>query len=100
MARMMRGALSRQDHGQWDLTTANAWGRLMLEKFAREYENGPVSGETTASLGEDKSMIDWACAPHGGTATLSWPEKKKQLVIKHEGRGSPWATVQSFAALP
>ena len=51
MPRLIRGALSRQEHGHWDLTTANAWGRLMLEKFARDYENGPVAGVTTGSLG-------------------------------------------------
>jgi hypothetical protein len=100
MARMLRGALSRQNHGHWDLTTANAWGRLMLEKFARDYEKGEVSGETTASLGEGKTIIDWGATPHGGTALLAWPDTKKELVIKHEGRGAPWATVQSLAALP
>ena len=100
MARMLRGALGRQDHGHWDLTTANAWGRLMQEKFVREYENGEVAGETTATLGQDKKTIDWASAPKGGSMLLSWPEGKKQLAIKHEGRGAPWATVQSLAALP
>ncbi|MFI5348282.1 MAG: alpha-2-macroglobulin [Elusimicrobiota bacterium] len=100
MARMLRGALSRQNHGHWDLTTANAWGRLMLEKFARAYENGPVSGETKASLGGDKAIIAWASSPHGSSALLAWPEKKKELIIKHDGRGSPWATIQSLAALP
>lgn len=100
MARMIRGAIGRQSHGHWDLTTANAWGRLMQEKFMRAYENGPVAGETTTTLGEDKKMIDWAATPHGGTAMLAWPDGKKELTIKHDGRGSPWATVQSWAALP
>jgi uncharacterized protein YfaS (alpha-2-macroglobulin family) len=100
MARLLRGALSRQDHGHWDLTIANAWGRLMLEKFARDYENGPVSGETTAALGEGKSSVDWAATPQGGSLLLAWPEKKSELAIKHDGRGSPWATVRSLAALP
>jgi hypothetical protein len=100
MARMLRGALSRQNHGHWDLTIANAWGRLMLEKFARDYENGPVAGETTARLGEGKSSVDWAAAPKGGSFLLAWPDKQKPLQIKHDGRGSPWATVQSWAALP
>jgi alpha-2-macroglobulin len=100
MARMLRGALGRQSHGHWDLTTANAWGRLMQEKFMRDYEKGEVSGETKMTLGEDKKMIDWAALPHGGTALLAWPDGKKEMIIKHDGRGSPWATVQSLAALP
>jgi len=100
MARMLRGALGRQNHGHWDLTTANAWGRLMQEKFMRQYEKGEVAGETKMTLGEDKKIIDWASSPQGGTATLAWPEGKKELTIRHDGRGAPWATVQSLAALP
>jgi uncharacterized protein YfaS (alpha-2-macroglobulin family) len=98
--RLLRGALGRQDHGHWDLTVANAWGRLMLEKFAQKYEAGPVAGETFASLGEGKASVDWSTAPKGGALMLSWPEKQAPLSVKHEGRGQPWATVQSWAAVP
>jgi uncharacterized protein YfaS (alpha-2-macroglobulin family) len=100
MPRLMRGALGRQHRGHWDLTTANAWGRLMLEKFAREYEAGPVAGETVASLGEGKAAVDWSASPAGGAVTLAWPDKKQTLTVSHEGRGQPWATVQSLAAVP
>jgi uncharacterized protein YfaS (alpha-2-macroglobulin family) len=100
MPRLIRGALSRQEHGHWDLTTANAWGRLMLEKFARDYEHGPVAGETTAHLGEGKAAVDWAAEPGGGVLNLTWPDKQATLTVKHDGRGSPWATVASLAAVP
>ena len=36
MPRLVRGALSRQYKGAWNLTTANAWGVLALEKFSKE----------------------------------------------------------------
>jgi hypothetical protein len=98
--RLLRGALGRQHHGHWDLTTANAWGRLMLEKFAKAYEAGPVSGATTAALGEGRSAVDWSEKPAGGAVTLAWPAKTETLTVAHDGRGQPWATVQSLAAVP
>ena len=98
--RLLRGALGRQHRGHWDLTTANAWGRLMLEKFAKAYEAGPVAGETTAALGQGRGAVDWAATPSGGSVLLAWPDKQAELAVRHEGRGQPWAVVQSLAALP
>ena len=98
--RLLRGALGRQHRGHWDLTIANAWGRLMLDKFARVYEAGEVAGRTTAALSDDRASLDWSEAPKGGALTLAWPEKQAQLAVAHGGRGRPWATVQSLAAVP
>jgi uncharacterized protein YfaS (alpha-2-macroglobulin family) len=98
--RLLRGALGRQSRGHWDLTVANAWGRLMLEKFARLYEAGPVAGRTTAALGEGRAALDWSDAPGGGALMLPWPEKPARLSVAHDGRGRPWAAVQSLAAVP
>ena len=39
MPRLVRGALARQRAGCWDLTTANAWGVLAMERFSQKFES-------------------------------------------------------------
>ena len=97
---LLRGALSRQTRGHWDLTTANAWGRLALEKFAKAFEAGPVSGRTTAGLGGVEKDFSWSGAPSGGAVELPWPAGPASLSLRHDGAGKPWAAVQSRAAIP
>ena len=97
---LLRGALARQVRGHWDLTTANAWGRLALEKFAKSFEAGPVDGRTTASLGGAAKDFSWSGAPSGGAVELPWPAGPAALSLRHDGAGKPWATVQSRAAVP
>ncbi len=46
MPRMVQGALARQIRGRWDLTLANAWGVLAMEKFSKTFEAVPVTGST------------------------------------------------------
>jgi uncharacterized protein YfaS (alpha-2-macroglobulin family) len=43
---------------------------------------------------------DWSAAPKGKAALFSWPAKKDELTISHQGTGRPWATIQSLAAIP
>jgi uncharacterized protein YfaS (alpha-2-macroglobulin family) len=100
MARVVRGALSRQKRGRWDLTLANAWGVLAVEKFCKAFEAEPVSGISTGRLsGQDRSM-NWETSSKGGEFLFPWPEKREALILSHEGTGKPWVTVQSLAAIP
>jgi uncharacterized protein YfaS (alpha-2-macroglobulin family) len=100
LPRMVRGALARQRRGAWDLTTANAWGVLAMEKFAKTFEAVPVSGESRAVLSGETQTLDWSRAPKGETLTFSWPTGEKEITLQHQGAGKPWATVQSLAAIP
>ncbi|MCB1141220.1 MAG: alpha-2-macroglobulin [Leptospiraceae bacterium] len=100
IGRIVRGALSRQKKGRWDLTTANAWGTLAMEKFARAYEKEPVSGTTHVRLGELEKNQDWKKNKKGNRISLKWPSGKEELNIEHEGFGKPWAIIQSKAAIP
>jgi hypothetical protein len=100
MPRLVLGALSRQHRGSWDLTLANAWGVLAMEKFAKAFEAIPVSGQTRATLSGQTQAADWNTAPQGKVSFFPWPPKKSELGIAHEGKGSPWATIQSLAAIP
>jgi len=95
-----RGFLGRQRRGAWDLTVANAWGVLAVEKFARVFEAVPVDGATTASLGSATERLDWRQAPRGGTLSLSWPVAGAELDLSHDGGGAPWIIAQAQAAIP
>jgi alpha-2-macroglobulin len=100
MPRIVLGALSRQYKGAWDLTLANAWGILAMEKFSRVYEATPVSGETRSALAGEAQTTEWKTAPKGKASLFAWPAKKDDLSISHQGGGKPWATIQSLAAIP
>jgi hypothetical protein len=98
--RLARGAIGRQRHGAWDLTVANAWGALAVEKFSRAFESTPVSGVTTATLGGRRERQEWSRAPRGATLAFAWPTGGDDLTVDHEGTGRPWVTVTSRAAIP
>ncbi|MBI4679074.1 MAG: alpha-2-macroglobulin [Elusimicrobia bacterium] len=107
LPRLARGALERQRKGHWDLTLANAWGRLALEKFIKAYEADPVAGQSIADLRGKSQSWDWNTKPDGGTLEFAWPwetrsppEKRQNLSARHLGPGRPWAVVQSLAAVP
>jgi alpha-2-macroglobulin len=98
--RLMRGALSLQQRGAWGTPIANAWGVLALEKFSKAFEATPVGGVTTATLGGETQHLDWSGASDGGPLHFPWPDARARLALRHEGSGSPWALVQSVAAVP
>jgi alpha-2-macroglobulin len=100
MPRMVQGALARQRRGTWDLTLANAWGVLAMEKFSKAFEAIPVTGATRAVLATQSQTTDWNTSPKGKVLQFTWPTKKEELSISHQGTGKPWATIQSLAAIP
>lgn len=97
---LVKGAVSRQRRGHWDLTVANAWGALALKRFSEAFEPEPVTGLTQAALADSEFVLDWAAAPAGGARRMPWPEGRGELRLVHTGGGAPWATVQSLAAVP
>ena len=98
--RLVRGALGRLIRGHWSTTTANAWGILTMEKFARNFEKTPVTGKSTANLNGKAQALDWNASPKGKALSFGWPVKQSALGISMAGTGSPWTTVQSIAAIP
>ncbi len=63
--RLVRGALGRRRGGHWDLTVANAWATLAVEKFSRAFEATPVAGASTATLAGTARRIDWTAGAEG-----------------------------------
>jgi hypothetical protein len=100
MPRLVQGALARQKRGAWDLTLANAWGVLAIEKFSKAFEAIPVSGSSRTSLAGQSQSIDWNSAPKGKSSLFAWPKGMETLTVSHQGTGKPWATIQSLAAIP
>lgn len=100
MGRLVRGLLARQRQGHWDLTTANAWGVLALEEFARRFESRAVEGRTQVSLAAQIQELDWGGRPRGEVFDFPWPAGEAEVRLSHAGGGRPWAVVQSRAALP
>jgi alpha-2-macroglobulin len=100
MGRIVKGLFSRQRNGAWDLTTANAWGVLALEKFSNEFEKEPVTGITEFSMNGEKKSHDWNKSSRAWDELFPWGKDKSELKITHSGTGKPWVTVQSKAALP
>jgi hypothetical protein len=99
LPRLMKGALGRQRLGAWSTTVANAWGRLALERFAREFETTPVSGETEVALAGEAQRLPWAPEPPA-PLRLPWPLGEGELALRHQGGGAPWAELRSIAAIP
>jgi uncharacterized protein YfaS (alpha-2-macroglobulin family) len=100
LPRLVQGALARQKRGAWDLTLANAWGVLAMEKFSKAFEAIPVSGTTRAALATQSQAVDWNGFPQGKIYSFPWPAKREEMSISHEGNGQPWASIQSLAAIP
>lgn len=100
LPKLARGALGRQQQGRWNMTTANAWGILAMEKFSARFESEPVTGTTTVTLGEQRGEVDWSPNQTSAPVTLNLPARTETLAVKQQGSGKPWAAVQVKAALP
>jgi len=106
IGRIVRGALSRQKQGHWDLSVANAWGTLAMKKFSKVFEKESVTGQTAVSYASEKLSLDWSKAKVGIGKTqsleknLAWAPSTENLVVKHLGTGKPWFVLQAKAALP
>ena len=115
--KILRGSIAQQVRGRWKTTTANAWGTIALRKFTGAYESNPVTGITESALAgmkyeykwtentsndlssKDSATFDWSqsLSGKGGSAK---PEPVMKLSIQHNGKGSPWVSLRSRAAIP
>ncbi|MDO9315981.1 MAG: MG2 domain-containing protein [Burkholderiaceae bacterium] len=111
LPRLVVGALGRQRDGAWSTTTANLWGAIALDKFSAKFESQALTGSSTVRIDAKPSgaastapalaagAVDWTKQPAGGSVTLPWPAAPATLSVHQQGRGAPWLTVQSLAAI-
>ena len=99
--RLLTGLIARQQKGAWSTTTANLWGSLALEQFAKVREATPVTGKIGASLGETLSVVEMS-TESPASMVLAWPvnDQTATLRITPLGTGRPWVGIQSLAAIP
>jgi uncharacterized protein YfaS (alpha-2-macroglobulin family) len=100
LPQLVRGALARQRRGHWDLTTANAWGVLAMERFSEQNESGEINGTTRVELAGQSRVVEWGLPLMADSLLMSWPDAMAELSAVHQGAGKPWLTVQGLAALP
>lgn len=99
IGRLVRGVIARQKRGTWDLTTANAWGKLAMERFSENFEKEEVTGETRVAYGKQSKTLPWVKKTLSTSVELPWAKGKEELRVKHVGTGKPWALLEARAAL-
>ena len=87
MPRMVQGALARQIRGRWDLTVANAWGVLAMEKFSKAFEAVPVTGSTRTSLSTQSQTTDWSAIAQGEGLSVSLACQERRTLHRSSGHG-------------
>jgi uncharacterized protein YfaS (alpha-2-macroglobulin family) len=115
MPKILAAAIGRQARGHWDTTTANAWGTLALKRFAQKFEGEKVAGATRATLEQGQGSgpavamtqsFNWSAAGNNANAAgklqLPWGGSPAGGTVKliQDGKGKPWITLQSLAAVP
>ncbi len=80
---LVQGALALQRGGHWDLTVANAWGVLAMEKFSKVFETIPVTGKTSLQADVPYGNVDWGVSPNlpGAGRGVFWPVKEGGHVL-------------------
>ena len=112
LPKLLNGVIQRQRRGNWSTTVANVWGTLALEKFGRKFETEKVTGVTRAVVRQGAAAaqtaaqsVSWDDPSPVTKLQLPWPvlgvsaAPGDGLKLLHEGRGKPWMTVQSLAAI-
>lgn len=118
---LVKGVLARMKRGHWDLTTANAWGEVVLQKFSQLYEADKVSGITKAELNSSTHTFNWkdptslsylfpwskshtaittTATSTSSSSSTSANNNNLKLTVIHEGKGRPWLTINSWASIP
>ncbi|MBF0422639.1 MAG: DUF1311 domain-containing protein [Magnetococcales bacterium] len=98
--RMLKGTLLNRQRGHWSTSTANAWGTLAVQQFAKTFEGVRVTGTSTVISGEHRQELSWSSLPKGGRLDLTWPPGAAEILVQHQGSGTPWLTLTSRAAIP
>ncbi|MEY4270975.1 MAG: hypothetical protein RLZZ58_2191, partial [Pseudomonadota bacterium] len=96
--KMMVGIAQRQERGHWDTTPANAWGAVLVRRFAAAYPAVAVGGTTRASLNGNDAVQSWPMP--ADAAPLSLPLSAGSLALRHDSAAGPWAFVSVRAAVP
>lgn len=98
MARMILAYLELQKNGSWGDSLSNAWGALILRKYASLYEKTSVTGKiqwkVSGVLSEIKSQINPVIIDAKNNQVVnSWafdPQSARTFQAQYDGKGIPW----------
>ncbi len=100
LPRMANGLMKRQRNGIWPTTTANVWGSLALEAYAKAFERDPVVGVTQMQIGNQTLTAPWNKPSPSMSWVWSQSERETKAVLVHKGNGKPYASLTVAAAIP
>jgi uncharacterized protein YfaS (alpha-2-macroglobulin family) len=96
--KLMVGIAQRQRRGHWDTTPANAWGAVVVRRFADLYPASAITGVTHIALAGANAAQSWPLPD--GANPLRVALAAGPLALRHDGTGTPWATVSVKTAVP
>lgn len=99
--KLIKSSLDRQVKGSWQITSANAWGSLAMNRYAKNFEKNKVSGMLSAQWEEQSKKWNWS----QGTGELIFHQGKtapaqSEMKLHQQGDGVAYASVYSVAAIP
>ncbi|EKQ81828.1 MG2 domain-containing protein [Leptospira kirschneri] len=100
LPRLIRGAISRQSKGHWDITTANALGILAFQSYSKQFEKDTVEGTTVITLENHSNTLEWKNQKEPTKLKLPMPHNAQNLEFVQNGSGKPYAVIHTKAALP
>jgi len=96
--KLMVGVAQRQRRGHWDTTPANAWGSVVVRRFAELYPASAITGVSRIELMGASATQAWPLPD--AVSPLRVPLAAGTMRLAHDGTGSPWAVVSVKAAVP
>ncbi|EMO04281.1 hypothetical protein LEP1GSC116_2403 [Leptospira interrogans serovar Icterohaemorrhagiae str. Verdun HP] len=100
LPRLIRGAISRQFKGHWDITPANALGILAFQSYSKQFEKDSVEGTTVVTLENNSNTLEWKNQKEPNKLTLPMPHNAQNLEFVQNGNGKPYVVIHTKAALP
>ncbi|AAN49385.1 alpha-2-macroglobulin family protein [Leptospira interrogans] len=100
LPRLIRGAISRQSKGHWDITPANALGILAFQSYSKQFEKDSVEGTTVVTLENNSNTLEWKNQKEPNKLTLPMPHNAQNLEFVQNGNGKPYVVIHTKAALP
>ncbi|AXX15875.1 peptidase inhibitor [Leptospira borgpetersenii serovar Ceylonica] len=100
LPRLVRGAITRQSKGHWDITPANALGILAFQTYSKQFERDFVEGNTTITLENNSNTLEWKNKKDPPTVLIPMPKYAQNLKFVQNGSGRPYVVIHTKAALP
>jgi hypothetical protein len=86
LPRIARGLMARQKQGHWDLTTANAWARIALDRSTSSGRVGERADARRTRRGKPHAELAETAGRRAAVA-----RDTSELHLTQQGSGKPWS---------